>query len=379
MLRKLILAVALIAAPVGARDIYVSPKGADTNSGLTAAAPLATIQAAMYKTLPGDTVRIGAGTYAKAVWISRAGTPAAKITYTCDANARITTDHKSVYLFDIAAPYNRIVNCDVSGGADQITYAQALAQYFPAKGPQSGDAWAAMNQYCITVHAPHVQVASNHVHDCPGAGIYAQDTDDISIGGNTVERSAWWSSGDTSAIDFHYGKSPTDGTKAVGVTIYSNIIRQSANAIPFWSDPAGTKPTDGNGIIVDLAQGHDKSYTGVVTITGNVVSDSGGSGIRAYGSAHVVMIRNTVTGSNSFCPASAVAAGADCGGQNNGELTFNTSSSGQMIGNTATAPASTKRAAFVYASTGIVESANTFKGVVELRGMTVSPTDVVKP
>jgi hypothetical protein len=365
------LAIAAISvAPAAARTIYVSPSGADANTCLTSAKPCATIQGAMYKTLPGDVVTIGAGTYSKPVWISRGGTKTAKITYAFAAGARVAsdpTDTKTAFTFDVAAPWVRVLNGEFVGSLQYFKYADALAAYTQGKAPKN----MALNQYCIAVHASHVQIASNYVHDCSGAGIYAQDVDDVSISGNRVVRTGWWTSEDPSAIDIHYGKTPTDGEPVRGFTIVGNTVTDSANAIPFWSDPKGTLPTDGNGIMVDMLQGHQAAYAGHVVIQSNTVTRSGGSGIRAYKSTGADMVGNTVSDSGS-----CMVTGANCGNQNNGELNYNTAA-GTMMTNIVTAPAG-KRAAFLYASLKVVEHNNTFTGVVDMRGLTMSPTDILK-
>src|SRR5690349_20222783 len=59
---------------------YVSPTGADTNSGTSASTPFKTIQKALNVAQPGTTINLGAGTYTEAVVTKVAGTAAAPIT-----------------------------------------------------------------------------------------------------------------------------------------------------------------------------------------------------------------------------------------------------------------------------------------------------------
>lgn len=66
---------------VGAGEIHVDTKGVDTQAG-TAEAPLASIQAAVDRAVPGDVIRVHAGTYklASVVRLSKSGTAEAPIT-----------------------------------------------------------------------------------------------------------------------------------------------------------------------------------------------------------------------------------------------------------------------------------------------------------
>jgi len=63
----------MVSAIARASDVYVAPGGSDANPG-TAAAPLATIQAAVDKLQPGDTCLIRAGVYRETVVFPRSGT-----------------------------------------------------------------------------------------------------------------------------------------------------------------------------------------------------------------------------------------------------------------------------------------------------------------
>jgi Bacterial Ig-like domain/Protein of unknown function (DUF1565) len=59
---------------------YVSPTGADTNSGTTSGSPFKTIQKALNVATPGTTITLGAGEYHEAAVTKVAGTAAAPIT-----------------------------------------------------------------------------------------------------------------------------------------------------------------------------------------------------------------------------------------------------------------------------------------------------------
>ncbi|MEI6500462.1 MAG: carbohydrate-binding protein, partial [Armatimonadota bacterium] len=75
------LAAACLLAGSGARasDVYVAPGGSDTNHG-TAPKPFATLQAAVNRLRPGDTLLIRGGVYREAVTFPRSGEPGRPIT-----------------------------------------------------------------------------------------------------------------------------------------------------------------------------------------------------------------------------------------------------------------------------------------------------------
>jgi hypothetical protein len=60
--------------------LYVSPSGRDSNDGTSAAAPLATIQAALEKATPGTVVTLAPGVYREQPTTVRGGAPGAPIT-----------------------------------------------------------------------------------------------------------------------------------------------------------------------------------------------------------------------------------------------------------------------------------------------------------
>ncbi|USI73764.1 right-handed parallel beta-helix repeat-containing protein [Sphingomonas morindae] len=347
-------------APAAGRTLYVAPGGGDTRTCLSAAEACATIGRAASLTLPGDEVQIAAGRYPGPVWIGRGGSASQPIFYRFAAGARLEhdpSDDVSLFTLDVAAPYVRIVGGEVVGTLRSISYDQAQANYRAEKASGKAPTHQRFNQYCIAVRADHVLISGVYVHDCAGAGIYAQNVDDVEISSNRVERTGWWSIQDPSGIDFHYGRTPAGGG-AKGVRIRVNTVRDSANSVPFWQDPLNAKPTDGNGIMVDRAQGLDPRYAGIVLIEGNVVERSGGSGIRAYRSTGVTMNKNIVSGSHS-CPVK----GANCGDEN-GELNYNLAS-GTVTNNTVRAAAG-RRALFAYESK-VALGGNSFTGPVEVR------------
>lgn len=92
----------LVAAEVKAASYYVAKTGLDTNPG-TEAQPFLTVQKGMNTAVAGDTVLVGAGTYAEVVQTARGGTRGKPIVLNGQGvaiiNAFVTT-HSNVYLFN---------------------------------------------------------------------------------------------------------------------------------------------------------------------------------------------------------------------------------------------------------------------------------------
>jgi len=77
-------------ALAGAKDIYVSPSGSDSNPGTKSTSPLRTIAAASELAAAGDTVHLAAGQYNEAIVPGSSGTASAPITYSGAGQAVIT-------------------------------------------------------------------------------------------------------------------------------------------------------------------------------------------------------------------------------------------------------------------------------------------------
>ncbi|MBM4082920.1 MAG: hypothetical protein FJ278_24650, partial [Planctomycetes bacterium] len=80
-----------LASPSVAQDLYVAPNGDDAHSGLGAEAgkALRTIQAAVDKAQPGDTILVRGGVYRETVTFPRSGAPGKPITLRPRQNEKV--------------------------------------------------------------------------------------------------------------------------------------------------------------------------------------------------------------------------------------------------------------------------------------------------
>ena len=92
------LIVALLAAtpfvvlPTFASDVYVSPEGSDTNSGLTAAHAFLTLAKAAQSLGPGDTCWIRGGVYREGLVLAKSGSEARPITFSAFQHEHVVID-----------------------------------------------------------------------------------------------------------------------------------------------------------------------------------------------------------------------------------------------------------------------------------------------
>lgn len=295
-----------------AKSYYVSDAaGSDANSGLSTSSPLKTINAGQNLAAPGDTVFIMNGSYVPATTIklTKSGTAEKYITYKAYAG------HTPKFFFSgslwnaasINASYIVLEGLDFQGNNQNLTYEGALVSYNDkVAGGTNNDMYATYNMNAITVGGPaleskfphHVVVRNCKVHDFPGGGLNAIQTDYVTFEGNTVYNNAWYMMYGGSGISI---LTPFDSDVNTGCKniIRNNICYGNKTTIPWIAEK---KLSDGNGIIVDTNKRPynstvtDKPYKGRTLVENNVSYNNGGSGIHAYDAAHVDIINNTVYG-----------------------------------------------------------------------------------
>ena len=148
----------------------------------------------------------------------------------------------------------------------------------------------------------HVLITNNLVHDNPGSGIEADDTDYVTVSNNSVYNNANWSGYGQSGISLYLltNSDTTTGTKNYVINNETYWNQQCVNTTAA-SPPV---PTDGNGIIIDNnlnTNGTGVAYTGRTLVANNITFDNGGSGVHAFNSQHVDIVANTAYDNNNIC------------------------------------------------------------------------------
>lgn len=290
---------------------YVSDAlGSDANTGLSITVPLKTITAGQNVALPGDTVFIMNGSYVPAATIQllKSGTADKYITY------KAYPGHTPKFSFSgslwnavsINASYVVLEGIEFQGNNQNLTYEGALASFNNKQaGGTDNNLYATYNMNGISIGGPrteskfphHVIIRNCSIHDFPGGGLNAIQTDYITFEGNTVYNNAWYMMYGGSGISI---LTPFDSDANTG---YKNIVRNNIcsnnkTTIP-WIGLTPARLSDGNGIIIDVnlrpygSTDTSKPYKGRTLVENNVSFNNGGSGIHAYDAAHVDIINNT--------------------------------------------------------------------------------------
>ena len=100
--------------------LYVSPTGSHTNDGQTRATPLASVQDALDRAVPGVTINLAPGAYVGDLSTIRAGTASARITLRGSDDARGATAHRTVvygtsHVINVDHSYYTITGFSVDG------------------------------------------------------------------------------------------------------------------------------------------------------------------------------------------------------------------------------------------------------------------------
>lgn len=294
-------------------NYYVSATGSNSNDGRATARPFQTIQKAADLTVAGDTVLVMDGVYnstsGPVLNVTRSGSAAGYITFKAlkGHTPKITASGNVWNAVSINGSYIVFEGFDLIGNNANLTYTNAMASYTEAKnGGTNWSAYANFNTNAITIGGPrtesklphHVTIRSCRVHDFPGGGISAIQSDYNTIENNVVYNNAWYmmyaGSGISILTPFNHDRATTYKN-----VVRNNICHTNKTTVPWISQG---KLSDGNGIIIDINQrGYDaqnpalpnEAYTGRTLVENNLSVNNGGSGMHAYLADHVDIINNT--------------------------------------------------------------------------------------
>ena len=169
---------------------YVSSSGSDNNDGTSTSKPFRTIERAadMSPSLqPGDTVYVMPGTYTAGksnetdagdvVLITANGTASKPITFTAYSTTRPLVDSTNCWsAFHVTGSYITIEGFEITGDRQSITASQVSTL-------QSETPWEVnanginIDNRTANAKPTHDLVYNNLIHDQPGSGIEADETD----------------------------------------------------------------------------------------------------------------------------------------------------------------------------------------------------------
>src|SRR5580700_3399218 len=321
---------------------YVSSEiGSNENTGTSAAAPLASLQAAANIVKPGDTVQVMNGTYTAPAYgvaldITTSGTAIAPITFEASPGQTPVIDSSGGWnAIDIQASYIVVSGFTVVGGAANYNLQSALAGY--STGNASLDGNGIVVNPSSSVSLPnHITIENNTVSNEPGGGIGIDGADYVQILNNVVHNNANWSAYGTSGITINSSVN-LDTNAGPHDIVSGNIVYDNAQLVP--SSGVGAI-TDGEGIILDSNQ----NYTSEILVENNTVYGNGSAGIESFLTNNATITGNNIYGNNT----------QNIQSQGNAEILINQSNNNTVTNNTGSPPAAPGGAEILWqnASTG---------------------------
>lgn len=240
--------------------------GSDTAPG-TEAAPMRSLQLALDRIATGGRVVVRNGTYTNENFTIRdkVGSPTARTVVT-------------------AAPGHRP---KLKGGFWQVVLVQRSAYVEVSGFELEGN--AQFNRDFTTgveiQDSHHVTVAGNVIHDMGGGGVNGIRADHLTISGNEIYNTSYWSPFQTSAISMWESRNLGGTNNADGFANYivGNNVRGARTFVGLV--------TDSNCIILD--HGRPNGYAQSTLIANNVCSNNGGRGVNVFHHDNVRIVNNT--------------------------------------------------------------------------------------
>jgi parallel beta-helix repeat protein len=279
------------------RTFWVAQGGNDGNPG-TEAQPWGNLNYAAQTIKPGDTVLVKNGTY-PGVYVSNSGAPGKPITFRAAPGAKpnifITEINSAGFLLE---------------GASYVNIEGFNLDYrVPGVENSNGERWEAGiviksrgDEGPGRINSHHVRASGNRVHGFPGGGIGSGQADYITIEGNTIWETAFYSYYDTSAVSLYQSRN-VDSNSGFHNIIRANTIFRNENKVPDSGiNPNNPRITDGNCIIIDDGRNTQKiqkdqttypAFTGATLVENNICADNGGRGINVFSSDNVLIRNNT--------------------------------------------------------------------------------------
>ena len=140
-------------------------------------------------------------------------------------------------------------------------------------------------------HPVHVIVRNCVIHDLPGGGLGASNSDYITFENNDIYNCARYSMYANSGISIIYSYN-SDSNTGHKIIIRGNTVSGCWGEVPWVRrEVPSFNYSDGNGIILDV--NNTSGYNGRTLVENNVCFNNGGSGIHGYKASHIDIVGNT--------------------------------------------------------------------------------------
>ncbi len=286
----------LMSTTAFAKSYFVATNGSSSGNGASIA-PFGTFKDACAIAKPGDIIYLRKGTYTNPGYgngnkgnnsipaIGCVGSPSAYITIRPYGTEKVKIAFDSFVGIRLEGNYINFDGFEVVGRAQNITYNEALADWWIGSNLYNGNG--------IVINGHHINVKNNIVHDTPGSAIYINEGGDYSnITDNIIYNAAWWSTKGTTAIGMVTAKS-SNGSTTQNIKAMNNLVFASESRI-FSRVPtkgfAELKIDEGSGTLIQVNEGN---YRGRYLIKDNFYLFNG-KGITSSSTNNVDIQNNTL-------------------------------------------------------------------------------------
>ncbi len=287
---------------------YVSPKGSDAADGRTERTAFATPQKALDVAGPGDSIALMNGTYrgeltpvasfprpgAPDAWIVLKNYPRHHPILTSNGwnTVSIAQGSKEKPSDGPSLAYLEVRGLHVRGEADVVK--QKFPDAVGKSDSRSNTNGIAVDGRYMKNSPHHIRLADNLVEYCPGQGLGALESDWVTIENNISRSNCWTTIYATSGISL-LGASNFDASDNIYRMLVRNNVCYRNETFQDWV--AVKRPSDGNGIILDVNQKTgdrpNSLFRGRTLVQSNLCFDNGGSGIHTVTANRVDIINNT--------------------------------------------------------------------------------------
>lgn len=289
---------------------HVSPDGDDANDG-SIEMPFASIQAAVDRLRPGDTVLLRAGTHTGSnplavAQVRAQGTPSRWIRIANFPGEKPVVRFNSQRAFSLqGVRYLVMEGLEIYGESDLIDFPEAFVH---AESFVHDDSPREAKYFGVGIkvrsndqgeHSHHLVIRDCLIHHTAGGGIATERADYLLIEDNEIFQTSFYSPWGESAISVWESVNHDNRQDVYRTVIRGNRCYLNDNKVRFWMMKTFS---DGNGIILDalridqqvLKDGGHEPYSGRVLVSANVCFENGGRGVNVYESDNIDIVENTL-------------------------------------------------------------------------------------
>jgi Putative Ig domain/Right handed beta helix region len=290
-----------------APGIYVAENGSDTADG-TLAAPLATLQQAANRALPGDTIYLRGGIYRNTGYgtgfdtrttvnlarITRSGTAAQWITIRPHGNEYVKLVSDANGIVFAGARYWRVQGLEVEGTAQSKDVEDSLRLWWKDNINEIDGRGISASK------SEFIEIMGCVVYDFTGAGVNNSGSAYLTVTDNVVYNNGWWS--DSGVQGVANGKPGTfDNTDTTSIKIFMerNLVYGNQSSVisrVFSKGLVKLEIDEGNGLHMQNTEG---TFVGGFLIKNNLLLYNGKAGV-GINVANQGVIENNSFYANSY-------------------------------------------------------------------------------